>query len=213
MNEEEIRLEAGAFEFIKKSRDFLISTYASHATHIPVGRPISLFMAGAPGAGQTEGSECPGYQGNIAHVFQKAANKGVNILYDHVLHERLNCILDGTFAYAGAIENIRRSLEHNRIVEVWFGYQDPLKAWEFTKVRETTESRHVSKDVFVRAFFESRLNAKAVKSEFGAKIDLNLLVKDYENGREEFKLNIDAEDLDRHIGRSYTEDELNKMLI
>ena len=158
-------------------------------------------------------SECPGYQGNIAHVFQKAANKGVNILYDHVLHERLNCILDGTFAYAGAIENIRRSLEHNRIVEVWFVYQDPLKAWEFTKVRETTESRHVSKDVFVRAFFESRLNAKAVKSEFGAKIDLNLLVKDYENGREEFKLNIDAEDLDRHIGRSYTEDELNKMLI
>ena len=65
----------------------------------------------------------------------------------------------------------------------------------------------------VGVFLESRLNAKAVKSEFGAKIDLNLLVKDYENGREEFKLNIDAEDLDRHIGRSYTEDELNKMLI
>lgn len=234
MNVEELRLEAEAFTFIKKNKDFLISTYASPATHVAVGRPISLFMAGSPGAGKTEvsksltrkfesmpvridadeiRSECPGYQGNIAHVFQKAANKGVNILYDHVLHHRLNCILDGTFAYAGAIENIRRSIEHGRIVEVWFVYQDPRKAWEFTKVREATESRHVSKDVFIRAFCESRLNAKAVKSEFGPTIDLNLLVKDYENGREEFKLNINAEDLDRHIGRSYTEGELNKMLI
>ena len=48
----------------------------------------------------------------------------------------IHVIIDGTFAYGNALENIERSLKYKRIVELWFVYQDPLKAWEFTKIRE-----------------------------------------------------------------------------
>lgn len=88
---------------------------------------------------------CPGYSGTNAHVFQDAANKGVNILYDHALENSINCILDGTFAYADVVQNIERSLKRARRVEIWFVYQDPKTAWAFTKAREVVESRRVAK--------------------------------------------------------------------
>ena len=55
---------------------------------------------------------CEGYTGCNAHIFQKAATKGVNILYDYALKNNLNVILDGTFAYGSSLENIERSLNH-----------------------------------------------------------------------------------------------------
>ena len=97
---------------------------------------------------------CPGYTGTNAHLFQKAANKGVNLLYDHALHNNINCIMDSTFAYGGASKNIERSLKYSRRVEIWFVYQDPVRAWEFTKAREAREARRVSKDVFIKTFFQ-----------------------------------------------------------
>lgn len=68
--------------------------------------PVSIFMAGSPGAGKTEVSKelvkefdrkpmridadelralCPDYVGTNAHLFQKAANKAINVLYDYAL--------------------------------------------------------------------------------------------------------------------------------
>src|SRR3989344_455976 len=160
MSQEEEILREEAIIFVKTNRPLLIEKFAAPSLYKSTPHPVSLFMAGSPGAGKTEVSQglikrfqnapvridadeirslCPGYTGTNAHVFQKAATKGVHMLFDYALKNDLNCILDGTFAYAGAIENIRRSLEHGRIVEIWFVYQDPLKAWEFTKVREARE--------------------------------------------------------------------------
>src|SRR3989344_4624415 len=199
------RIEQGAFLFVKTHAKELIAKFAPPEICHPVDNPVSLFMAGSPGAGKTEVSKslvrkfkdmpvridaddirplCPGYTGANAHLFQKAANKGVNLLYDHALHHNLNCILDGTFAYAGAAENIDRSLRRKRRVELWFVYQDPIKAWEFTKAREAREARHVSKDIFIKSFFDSRHNAYTVKEHFRDQIKLNLLTKDYEKSEE-----------------------------
>src|SRR3989344_5926953 len=234
MSENDRQLEARASEFIKANKKELIARFCPPSMCHPVPEPVSLFMAGSPGAGKTEVSKglirkfqdipvridvdeirgfCPGYTGTNAHVFQKAANKGVNVLYDHALHNDINCIMDGTFAYAGAAENIERSLRRERRVEIWFVYQDPVRAWEFTKAREVRESRRVSKDVFIKTFFEARNNARAVKERFGSDIELNILVKDYEAGDEELYLNVQASELDRIVYSRYSEEELNSKLL
>lgn len=233
MSKEELRLEDEAFTFVKRNKRELISRFAKSDVCKPVSKPVSLFMAGSPGAGKTEVSKslmkrfrdvpvridadeiramCPGYTGINAHVFQKAANKGVNILFDHALHKKLNLILDATFAYEDAPVNIRRSLERGRIVELWFVYQNPLKAWEVTKARERKETRHVSKDVFIDTFFKSKQNVHAVMEEFGNAIKLNLLVKDYD-GNEKPYFNITGRELDRRLDDGYTKDELKAQLL
>lgn len=223
-----------ALEFVKQNRALVIDRYAPLDMCKPVKTPVSLFMAGSPGAGKTEISKrfvsefssmpvridaddiramCPKYTGDNAHIFQVAANKGVNILYDHSLKESLNCILDGTFAYGDAVMNIERSLKRGRIVEVWFVYQQLELAWEFTKAREALETRHVTKENFIKSFFGARANAISVKERFTTNIRLNLLLKDYNNSNEEVYLNITSSELDRATKCAYSLDELTHVLL
>ncbi len=234
MTEEEKHIENGAVEFIKSSKKELIAKFCPLESCRPTARPVSLFMAGSPGAGKTEISKsfarrfkdapvridadeirsvCAGYSGENAHLFQKAANKGVNFLYDYALHNSINCIMDGTFAYADAEKNVQRSLDRGRKVEIWFVYQDPIRAWEFTKAREARESRRVSKEVFIRAFFESRMNAKLVKERFGTRVELNILMKDYDAGSEDILLDVPASELDRFADGRYSVDTLIDVLL
>lgn len=233
MDQEELRLEQEAFEFIKSHKAELIKQFVDLHMCESVVQPVSLFMAGSPGAGKTEVSKslvskfndapvridadeiramCPGYTGLNAHVFQKAANKGVNILFDYALRKNLNLILDGTFAYNGAMENIRRSIEHKRLVQLWFVYQNPLKAWEVTKAREVKETRHVSKNVFIESFFEAKKNVRDAKIAFGKDVELNLLMKDYDEG-ESVRLNIGLGELDQYLADGYTESDLKRTLV
>jgi predicted ABC-type ATPase len=227
-------ITAAAVAFVKSHKTELIERFCPPDTCHPSPNPISLFMAGSPGAGKTEVSKglikkfedmpmridadeirafCPGYVGTNAHLFQEAANKGVNILYDHALGNRINCILDGTFAYADVVQNIERSLKKGRRVEVWFVYQDPKIAWAFTKAREAVESRRVAKDVFIRALFKSRENAKMVKEKFGSDVELNILLKNYATGQEELWLNQQAQDLDHLANDRYSAEELQQQLV
>lgn len=232
MNDEELKLSEEAKLWIKSNQKKLIEQFAKATKHVADVLPTTLFMAGSPGAGKTEISKrfvprfrqepiridadeirsiCPGYTGENAHVFQDAATKGVHILYDHAIEKNINVILDGTFAYKDAIKNIRRSLDHNRKVEIFFVYQDPLQAWDFTKKREMLERRRVSKDVFIDAFFKARENVNEAKAVFGPKIELNLIIKDFEKDLEQLEINI--ENIDRYIKKSYTKDELKELLV
>ena len=154
---------------------------------------------------------CPGYRGDNAHVFQKAATRGVNILYTHALHENLNLILDGTFAYHGAETNIRRSLDKQRRVEICFVYQDPLVAWDFTKKRETLEGRRVPKEVFIDAFIRSRENANSIKQIFGDRVELNLVLKDSQTGHD--RLRSDVLNIDEHLPRVYSRSNLESIIL
>jgi len=229
MTEEE--LSEQAFEWIKKNHQEVIDKFANAKDHIPDISPTTLFMAGSPGAGKTEVSKrlienfkqkpiridadeiraiCPGYNGQNAHIFQRAATKGVHILYDHALKNNINVILDGTFAYSEALGNIQRSLNYNRKVGIFFIYQDPLQAWDFTKKREALEQRKVTKKVFINAFFKSKINANQAKTDFGPKIELNLIIKDFEKNLEQLELNVD--NIDHYMGKVYTEDLLENLL-
>ena len=232
MNDEELKLSEEAFQWIKTNHKKVIQKFADATEHVADELPTTLFMAGSPGAGKTEISKrliprfkqkpiridadeirtiCPGYAGSNAHVFQNAATKGVHILYDYALKNNINAILDGTFAYNGALQNIKRSLDHSRKVEIFFVYQDPLQAWNFTKKREALEQRKVSKEVFIDSFFKARENVNKAKEIFGSNIELNLIIKDFEKDLEQLEINI--ENIDRYIKKSYTKNELEKLFI
>ncbi len=232
MTPEEQALSDAAHRYIKEHSDEVIKQFSGNS--VPVATPVSLFMAGSPGAGKTEVSKglirqfdtmpvridadeiramCPGYTGANAHVFQKAATKGVHILYDHVLAKGLHAILDGTFAYADAIQNIQRSIDRGRKTELWFVYQEPTRAWEFTKAREAIESRRVSKETFIKGFMKSKDNAKEAKAHLGSRLNLNLLIKNLNNTDGTLHLNIQSEELDRYTAPAYTQEELDKLLV
>lgn len=232
MTDEELKLSEEAFQWVKINRKRLIEKFAGTTEYANDALPTTVFMAGSPGAGKTEISKrfvprfkqkpiridadeirtiCPGYLGSNAHVFQRAATKGVHILYTYALKNNINIIMDGTFAYSGAMENIKRSLDYGRKVEIFFVYQNPLQAWDFTKKREALEQRKVSKEVFIEASIRAIENINKAKEIFGSKIELNLIIKDFEKDLEQLEINI--ENIDQYIKKGYTKDELEKLLI
>lgn len=231
MTNEEIKIEDKAFEWIKSNKQTLCSIFANIDEYIEDPFPTSIFMAGSPGAGKTEWSRrlaeifkqkpviidadeirklIPGYFGKNAYLFQKAANKGVNILYDEARKKNFNIILDGTFAYGGALENIENSLRHNRNVEIYFIYQDPLLSWSFTKEREKREKRNVPKDVFIKTYLKSVENVSKAKEKFGSKIKLNIVIKDFDKGLDSLELN--KEKVENYIPKMYTKEDLERIL-
>lgn len=220
-----------AFLYIKSHERELINKFAHQGLYIPDSQPVSLFMAGSPGAGKTETSKrlietfrskpvridadeirefVPTYNASQAYLFQRAATKGVHILFDYAIGNNLSFVLDGTFAYTGALQNVERSLEHNRKVVIYYVYQPPHRAWEMVLAREAIEQRHVSKEVFIRSFVQARNNINTVKEKFGAAVQLNLIIKDLDAEKE--KVELDILSVDQYLPRAYTEDELDRLV-
>ena len=231
MNDHEEKIEEEAFQWIKKNKKELFEKFIDPNIHNQDPLPTTIFMAGSPGAGKTEIARrlkeifeqkpliidadeirkiIPGYSGKNAYLFQKAANKGVNFLYDYARNKNLNVIMDGTFAYAGALDNIENSLRHKRNVEIYFIYQDPILSWNFTKEREVKEKRNVPKNVFIKTYAKSMENVMSAKSRFGSKIKLNIIIKDFQKGLSSLELNRDG--LEKFIPKIYTREELERQL-
>ena len=229
MDEEKIIRDAELF--IKQHEKDLIRQFADPELYHADAKPVSLFMAGSPGAGKTEVSKrliekfstkpvridaddirilFRNYDGSNAHLFQSACTIGVNKLYDHVVRRGLNVILDGTFAYAGALKNVERSINHNRKVEIYYLYQDPLVAWSFTQKREALEHRRVSAEVFIKSFVCSRDNVNKAKQQFIERVELNLIVKNFNTGLDILELNIN--NVDPYLDRIYTETALREII-
>ena len=229
----EAQLAEEAVTYLKARKKEFLQRFASLDVHAPSDRPVTIFMAGSPGAGKTEVSKrllkefpgavppvrfdldeirawLPGYNGANADTFQKAGTIGVNKLYDFVLEKKLSAILDGTFGYADAMGNVRRSLDHGRHVEIYYLYQDPCIAWNVTKQREAIEGRSVPRDVFIRTFFEAQENVRRAKGEFGDRIILNVMIRDFQTGSDDVRLGVDG--LDGVSLVPYTAEDLTKLL-
>lgn len=237
MNEEELQKSERARKFIKDNEELLMSKFCNKTDYPPDDNPVSIFMAGAPGAGKTEFSknlidafekmfnpakivridpdEIRGlfaeYKGNNSHLFQGACSLGVEKIHDSVLSNNQNFLLDGTLSkYDKTVNNIKRSLEKSREVSIFFVYQEPSIAWEFTQKREKIEHRNIPKESFVKEFIDSKENVNKIKKYFGDKIHLNLIVKNYKNNREQIES--DIESVDHFIKKTYNEDEINNIL-
>ena len=232
MSDHDQNLIEEAEKYIKEHKRELIDRFADAKIYLPDEHPRTFFMAGSPGAGKTEISRrliegftgklpvridaddirtmFPSYTGTNSHIFQRACTVGVNKLFDYILDKNLNAILDGTFAYERAMENIKRSLDHNRTVIIYYLFQEPADAWFFTTIREKKEGRRVAKEVFISSFIKARENVKAAKAMFGPKIELNLIIRNFKTDFDQAFHNID--DVDKNLPKVYTRDELEKLL-
>ncbi len=233
---EEQRLSDDAKEFVRRNKSIITEKFASLEQYPSVAKPISLFMAGSPGAGKTEFSKrlisyfgesgakmvridpddirdlLPGYNGHNSYIFQSPVSFAVEKLHDHVISKKRHFLLDGTFSnYAKAVFNIQRSLNHDRLVRAIYVYQDPLVAWQFTKKREVVEGRHVPKEAFIEQFFAAKDTVNNLKQHFADKLEVWLIEKDYQsNAIKRLEFNID--NIDSYVQINYSKDKLEEIL-
>lgn len=235
-SDEEIKNDALVYIKKKSSVRFLVEKFASSEKIPREAYPVSVFMAGSPGAGKTEFSKqlismlwegeenrvvridadeirefLPGYTGENAHIFQYPASVGVDKLHDSVLKHGQNFILDGTLTdFDRAKANIERSLNKGRKVVIFYIYQEPVTAWDFTVQREKVEHRKIQMDTFIGQFFEAKEVVNALKQFFEKRITVHLVEKDFKHEIIQFRANIDK--IDNHVKVKYTQDTLRKYL-
>ena len=226
--EERILCDKAVLHVKEHSKD-VVEEYANLETVPPSSRPVSVFMAGSPGAGKTEFSEelvdliwkgdvhrvvridpdrvrmsLPGYLGGNAYVFQKAVAIAVHKIHHAVLKNKQNFILDGTLSnYDIAHENITRSLKRGRQVYIFFVYQNPEVAWTFTQKREEEEGRRIELETFVQQFFTAQETVNALKKEFGKDVKVSFVEKNLEREMVQFRANVDR--VDSYIKNTYTD--------
>lgn len=224
--------------FAKKNKLRIARELTSPEVYIPSEMPISIFMAGSPGAGKTEFSRSllkyfekdrpkvvridgdelrkhlPGYTGKNSSIFQGAISLIIEKMHDLVLHRKQNFILDGTlWNHEKAIKNIERSLQKKRLVFIFYVYQKPEVAWGFAKKREVMEGRNIPKQAFIDQFFGSRNTVNKIRSDYGKSVIVYLVKKDYEKNTVEKLIEIEPGDnIDRHVPSVYTKTSLKKAL-
>lgn len=231
--DQEIIEEARKFIYDLCKNEELFKVLLGDKDFSPINKPLTIFMAGSPGAGKTEYSKnfisslfgekilrvdadelrrmCPNYRGSNSHLFQLASAIGVDKLYNYSLKIEINVLLDGTLSnYEKARENIKRALDKNRNIQIFYIYQEPIRAWNFTQKREKLEKRRITKEVFARSFVLARDNVNKVKKEFGEKITLTIVKKDYNNKDEKVYFNVD--NIDDYVKFDYTEDVIIKLI-
>lgn len=225
-----------AAEFVKKNQKLLIEKFANSNEYTPVSNPFTIFMAGSPGAGKTEFSIAfkeehirldpnskpvridadeirwiiPQFTGKNSQEVQFAASIGVEKLFDYIQGHHYNTIVDGTFSSSSALKNVERALNRGRKVGIFYLYQEPIVAWEFTKKREEIEGRNIPRDAFIKSFIDARENVDLAKDRFGSRIELHLVVKDYENRVQKTYFNISK--LENYLKSTYTTEQLEKEL-
>lgn len=195
--------------------------------------PVSVFMAGSPGAGKTEASialvnlfadaailridpdelrsEFPGYTGGNAWLFQAGVSILVEKIIDFAIKQRQSFILDGTFANIElARRNVERSLGKGRYVQVLYVYQNPFLAWEFVKAREAAEGRRIRPEHFVDQYFAARDAVNTIKLEYGGDVHVDLLLKHIDNSSRLYKAGVDR--IDYHIPERYTRAQLQALV-
>lgn len=194
-------------------------------------QPVSVFMAGSPGAGKTEASkellaqlgdggtkvlridpddlrsEFPAYEGSNSWLFQAGVSILVEKLLDFALEQRQSFVLDGTLSnYQVAEKNIERSLKKGRPVQILYVYQEPEFAWQFVQARENREGRNIRPEHFVEQYFESRRVVEAVKKKFGAAVNVDLLYKSIGSGQRTFRDNVDQ--IESHLPERYSREQV-----
>lgn len=233
MTEAETSIAEDAIRFAKANRKTIARRLTDSETYSAESDPVSVFMAGSPGAGKTEASieligrfrgwpilridpdelreEFPDYDGGNAWLFQAAVARLVDAVLDQAFHKDLSFVLDGTFAsYEVARKNVQRSLDDGRRVQILYVYQDPMLAWGFVQDREAAEGRRIRPEHFVQQYFGAREVVNRLKAELGRAIHVDLLMKNNDNSHRFYMAGVDQ--IDSHIPERVTRAELERLL-
>lgn len=212
----------------KENKKRIIEEFAGDSVCLPSNNaPVSVFMAGSPGAGKTETAKSfleildgnavhidadeikkkiPGYNGKNSQIFQPASAIGVEKIYDFVLKKKKNVIVDATFCdLKKAQKNIERSLKKKRIVVIVYVFQDKNIAWYFTKEREKDEGRYVPRKIFLYAYENAGKNVLEMKKLFLDKVSVFLVKKDFQENLSDFRINIGEKELEKYVKNIYNE--------
>ncbi|MCW1930659.1 MAG: zeta toxin family protein [Candidatus Kerfeldbacteria bacterium] len=220
-----------AIHFAHKNKKQIVQEILNKGKYEKSLSPVSVFMAGAPGAGKTEFSKTlldrlgesmdpatllridldeyraffPQYDGENSALFQGACSIVAEKLHDTALEKGYSFIFDGTLSnYEKARLNVHRSLKRSRDVVIIFIYQYPQVSWDFTKTREKIEKRNIPKNVFIREFIESRKNVELLKKEFGSRLNVWLIHKNIDPNNLFFDFHLNVESIDKYIKSAYT---------
>jgi predicted ABC-type ATPase len=234
MTEDEEKVIEETVATARRMKRQIAEEFCNRTIYPPDSAPVSVFMAGSPGAGKTESSQnlitetakghpilridpdefrrkFSNYSGTNSHLFQAATSILADYVHDCALENLQSFVFDGTFSnLEKARQNIERSLKRDRFVQILYVYQDPLQAWEFVKARERRDGRNVPIDSFIRQYFQARENVNLLKREFGKKIKVDLVIKNIDGTDFDYKENIDQ--IDSYIPERYSEDKLRKVI-
>lgn len=225
MTPAEQRICDEAISFARTNKKIIARRHTDKAQYPPEDEPVSVFMAGSPGAGKTEASvallnlfadtailridpddlrsEFEAYKGGNAWLFQGGVSILVEKILDFALDQRQSFLLDGTFSNLDiARRNVDQSLRKGRFVQILYVYQNPLLAWEFVKAREETEGRRIRPEHFVEQYFAARDVVNALKLEYGSNVHVDVLLKHIDNSGRLYKAGVDK--IDYHIPERHT---------
>lgn len=227
LTEKERAIKEKALAYAKKNKKAIAKRLTDREVFQSESNPVSVFMAGSPGAGKTEASkalledlqsdsgkilridpddlrdEFEDYTGDNSFLFQPAVSILVEKIHDLSLKQKQSFLLDGTLShYSVAEKNIKRSLSKERFVQILYVYQEPGLAWQFVVKREELEGRKVPPKQFVDQYFAARDVVNKLKAQFGKRIQVDLLLKNNDGSDRIYKANID--NIDYFVPEKYT---------
>lgn len=227
------KLSKAAVSYIKQHKSKLIEQFVGNVK--PVSKPVSIFMAGSPGAGKTEFSvhlieEILGAQDKIVRIdpdeirlwlpqyvpgkaeyFQDAVSVGVNKLHDYLKSKSYSFLLDGTFSSKSIAEsNIQLSLDKKRQILIQYVIQPPEVAWQFTQDREQVDGRNITRENFIEQFIASRDVVAGIKMKFQDKVRVDLIERNLKTG--EYNPTFNINNIDRYLAKKYSKEELEKLI-
>ena len=228
----QLEIQATATEFARHNKKAIARRLTDRSIYPPEEQPVSVFMAGSPGAGKTEASKAlledfgndilrvdpddlrsqfSDYTGDNSWLFQAGISILVEKIHDLALNQKQSFLLDGTLTnFPKAAQNISRSLKKGRFVQILYVYQEPLRAWEFVQAREKVEGRKILLEHFIEQYFEARNSVNSLRLKFGSDINVDLLLQNSDNSRKFYKANIDQ--IDNHVPEKYTPAALESLL-
>ena len=205
LTEKERAVAEKALAYAKKNKTTIAKRLTDPKVFQSEPKPVSVFMAGSPGAGKTEASkalledlkseggeilridpddlrvEFEDYTGENSYLFQSAVSILVEKIHDFSIKQKQSFLLDGTLSqFSTAEKNIKRSLDKKRFVQILYVYQKPGLAWEFVVRREKLEGRKIPPEQFVDQYFAARDVVNRLKAQFSQRIQVDLLLKNNE---------------------------------
>lgn len=212
MNDDEARIEARAIDWARRNKKAFARRITNPDTYPGEENPVSVFMAGSPGAGKTEASKalldrlggdflridpdefrvfCPGYTGSNSWLFQGAVSILLSKVLDYAFKQHQSFVLDGTLSNeVNAFKNIGRALKRGRNVLILYVYQDPYQAWEFVQAREEQEGRRIPVESFIDQLFDAREVVRKLKAEFSTRVQVDVILKDLDGKDRRFAANV-----------------------